>query len=65
MTEHVSTNDEHAAASANAWAASSQITSERIRKLVARASTGAPSLTQGEVRELAEAVQAHLARDRD
>ena len=65
MTEHASTNDHHPAAPAQAWAVQSQLASDRVRRLVDRAMIGAPSLTQGEVRELAEAVQAHLARLRD
>ena len=52
------------AAAAKAWAAASQLTSERIGSLVQRAIVGAPSLTQGEVRELAEAVHAHLLQER-
>ncbi len=54
----------HAAAAAKAWEAPSQLASDRIGSLVRRAIVGAPSLTQGEVRELAEAVQAHLLQER-
>ncbi len=63
MTDNATTRHDRATAMATAWAAPSPLTSDRIRNLVKRALIGAPSLTHGEVRELAEAVQVYLGRD--
>ena len=42
--------------------ASSPVASDRIRALAIRAIEGAPALTAGEMRELAEAILEHNAR---